>query len=299
MRPASQLFDDGWDFIDYLVDWDYFPIMPETIQTAVRSAILRLLQPLVRILLRHGMAYGTFAELARKAYVEEGFTHVSNSGRRATISSVSALTGLTRKETKRLLELDIHAGHDSEQRYNRAIRVVSGWLADPRFHDSGGEPLSLPIEGENSFASLVKDYSGDIPPAAMLGVLEASHTVSRHGDSVHLQERAYMPSHTPVERIHILGRDPAELISTISHNLSAEKPARVFQRKVSNPAIREDALEAFHDMANRKSQELLEDYHRWLSAHEVDADDPEAGKPHYVAVGIYYFDDRLNKDTQE
>jgi len=272
-------------------------MMPETIQTALRSAILRLLQPLVRVLMHHGMAYGTFAELARKAYVEEGFAHIGRSGRRASISSVSALTGLTRKETKRLLELDIHEGHDSDQRYNRAIRVVSGWLADPRFHDASGEPRPLPMEGENSFTTLTKDYSGDIPPAAMLGVLEASHTVSRTADNVRLLERAYMPSHTPVERIHILGRDPGELISTISHNLTAEKPARVFQRKVSNPAVREDALEAFRHMANRKSQELLEEYHRWLSAHEVDADDPDAGKPHYVAVGIYYVDDTLNKDT--
>ncbi len=273
--------------------------MTETIQQAIRSAILRLLQPLVRVLLRHGMAYGTFAELARKAYVEEGFSHITESGRRATISNVSALTGLTRKETKRLLELDIHDGHDSDQRYNRAIRVVSGWLADPRFLSKNGEPAELPLEGDNSFATLVKDYSGDIPPAAMLGVLETSHTVSREGDQVRLQERAYMPSHTPVERIHILGRDPGELISTISHNLAAEKPARVFQRKVSNPAVREDALAAFRDMTNRKSQELLEEYHRWLSAHEVDAEDPEAGKPHYVAVGIHYFDDTLNKDTPE
>jgi len=273
--------------------------MTESIQQAVRSATLRLLQPLVRVLLRHGMAYGTFAELARKAYVEEGFSHITGSGRRATISNVSALTGLTRKETKRLLELNTHDGHDSDQRYNRAIRVVSGWLADPRFHGDGGEPAEIPLEGENSFATLVKDYSGDIPPAAMLGVLETSHTVSREGNRVRLQERAYMPSQTPVERIHILGRDPGALISTISHNLTAEKPARVFQRKVSNPAVRADALPEFRDMSNRKSQELLEEYHRWLSAHEVDADNPAAGKPHYVTVGIHYFDDTLDKDTPE
>ena len=273
--------------------------MTETVQQAVRSATLRLLQPLVRVLLRHGMAYGTFAELARKAYVEEGFSHISDSGRRATISNVSALTGLTRKETKRLLELNVQSEHDSEQRYNRAIRVVSGWLADPRFLSGNGEPAALPLEGDDSFATLVKDYSGDIPPAAMLGVLESSHTVKRVGDRVHLQERAYMPAHTPVERIHILGRDPGELISTISHNLAAEKPARVFQRKLSNTAVREDALEAFREISNRKSQELLEEYHHWLSAHEVDPDDPDTGKPHYVAVGIYYFDDTLNKDTTE
>jgi hypothetical protein len=273
--------------------------MTETVQQALHSAVLRLLRPLVRVLLRHGMAYGTFAELARKAYVDEGFEHVAASGRRASISSVSALTGLTRKEARRLQELDVHDGHDSERRYNRAIRVVSGWLADSRFLAADGQPADLPLEGEDSFATLVKDYSGDIPPVAMLAVLETSQTVTREGDRVRLEERAYMPTHTPVERLHILGRDPGELIRTISHNLAAEKPARVFQRKVSNPAVREDALQAFRELSNRKSQELLEEYHRWLSAQEVEAENPEAGKPHYVAVGIYYYDDTLNEAAPE
>ena len=41
--------------------------MTENVQNALSSAILRLLRPLARLILKHGMAYGTFAELARKA----------------------------------------------------------------------------------------------------------------------------------------------------------------------------------------------------------------------------------------
>jgi hypothetical protein len=57
---------------------------------------------------------------------------------------------------------------------------------------------------------------------------------------------------------------------------------------VSNVLVRADAVEEFRRMSNRKSQELLEDYHQWLTAHEVDLDEDPASSGAYVAVGIYY-----------
>lgn len=256
---------------------------------ALSSAVLKLLRPLVRILLRHGMAYGSFAELARKAYVEEGFAHVQGAGKRASISGVSALTGLTRKETKRLRELDVVDDESSSQRYNRAIRVVSGWISDPRFQTGAGAPAVLALEGEGgSFSALVKEYSGDIPPAAMLSVLESSGTVIADDIGVTLHARAYLPSATPTEKLDIMGTDVAELIDSIGHNLSAPSGQRYFQRKVSNVLVHPEAVPVFRELAAQKSQRLLEDYHSWLLEHEVDPEQEPGVDPHYVAVGVYY-----------
>ena len=263
--------------------------MSDKIQKALNAAILCMLRPLARLLMSHGVAYGTFAEIARKAFVEEGFDYVARSGKRPTISNVSALTGLSRKETKRLRELELGADNDSSARYNRAVRVISGWVRDSRFHDSRGEPADLPLEGEgDSFASLVKDYSGDIPSVAMLAVLSGAGNVQVNDGRVTLKSRAYLPSNTPVEKINILGSDVSELIATIGHNLEDEQPYKLFQRKVSNTGVRKDAIEEFRIFSNLKSQALLEEYHDWLSAHQADpqADPPE--QPGYVAVGIYF-----------
>lgn len=261
------------------------------------AAVLRLLRPLVAILLRHGMAYGTFAELARKAYVEEAFSGAATTGRRPTVSSVSAVTGLTRKETKRLRELEFVDDESSSRRFNRAIRVVSGWVADPRFHCSAGEPAMLPIDGgPASFNLLVKEFSGDIPPTAMLSVLQASGTVALVDDRVKLLDRAYLPVATPLEKIDILGTDTAELIATIGHNLRAGPQQRYFQRKVSNVLIHPEAVPAFQALSNKKSQELLEEYHQWLARHELDAGADPGVKPCYVAVGIYYTDSLVGGD---
>jgi len=268
--------------------------MSDNIHKALRVAVLRLLRPLVRLLIRHGMAYGTFAELARKAYVEEGFAETQVSGKRPTISSVSALTGLTRKETKRLRESEVIGDEASSRRYSRAIRVISGWLSDPRFQTPAGEPAILPFEGgDTSFSALVKEFSGDIPPAAMLSVLESSDTVISGEKGVELLSRAYIPKSTPLDKINILGTDVAELASTIGHNLDASPEQRWFQRKVSNVAIPMDALPAFRELSSRKSQQLLEEYHAWLSSHETDQDNPW-----YVSVGIYYCEHETSEEDR-
>jgi len=271
--------------------------MTDNLQDSFSHAILRLLRPLARLLLSHGMAYGTFAELARKAFVEEGFDQLQRSGKRPTVSSVSALTGLTRKETKLLRESSPIGNEKSAQRYSRAIRVISGWVNDSQFHDEKGDPAALPFEGaELSFSSLVKKYSGDIPPVAMLSVLETSQNVIAEGGSIILKERAYIPMSTPIDKINILGADVAELIGTIGHNLEVEPAHRFFQRKVSNTAVRPDAMEKFRELSNRKSQELLEEYHAWLSLNEVDAKSDDADQIGYVAVGIYYTEQLISKD---
>jgi hypothetical protein len=267
--------------------------MSNKLHQALVNALLRLMRPLVSVLLNHGMAYGTFAELARKAYVDEAFRRGAGNGKRATISSVSALTGLTRKETKRLREISMVGDQASVQRYSRAVRVISGWVNDASYHDESGEPRVLSYEGETpSFTGLVREFSGDIPPAAMLSVLQESASVKCTDGQVTLIERAYIPRATPLDKIAILGADVAELIGTIGHNLDAEPGQRRFQRKVSNVAVREEALPAFREYSNNKSQQLLEDYHAWLSNHEVSSgDDGQEESPRYVAVGIYYTED--------
>ena len=268
--------------------------MSQSLNSALSTAVLRLLRPLVAILIRHGIPYGVFAEVARKAYVDEAFAQAASSSRRPTVSSVSALTGLTRKETKRLKELEIIDDKASAQRYSRAIRVVSAWITDPRFQTSGGNPAVLPLEGQGqtaTFSRLVKEFSGDIPPAAMLSVLEASGTVAITESGVALLERAYLPTDTPLEKIEILGTDVAELIATIGHNLAAGPGDRLFQRKVSNVLVHPDHLPAFRALSNKKSQQLLEDYHCWLAQHEIGREESDQGlEPRYVAVGIYYTD---------
>jgi hypothetical protein len=259
--------------------------MDNTSNKLLTAAIGQILRPLARILLRNGIACGSFEEMVRKAYVDEAFAEAGRNNTKTTISSVSAETGLSRKEVKRLTETELGDSKNTEQKYNRAIRVISGWLNDPRFTYEEGNPRALSLDSsESSFADLVKHYSGDIPTRAMLKLLESSSCVEVKDGLVHLVRNAYVPGHDPEEIIRILGIDTSELINTIDHNLTADEESKWFQRKVSNPRVRTDKLTEFRKYSRKRSQSLLEQLDSWLSQNTTD-DDTDS---HYVSIGIYY-----------
>ena len=144
---------------------------------------------------------------------------------------------------------------------------------------------------------LVKEFSGDIPTAAMFAVLHSSATITEEEHGIRLLQKAYIPMATPLEKINILGTDVAELIDTIGHNLLAPPAERHFQRKVSNVLLHPDAVPAFRALCNRKSQLLLEEYHAWLSRNQIKPDTDHGVEPCYVAVGIYYSDHPANEES--
>lgn len=262
--------------------------MSKTIHSILSESALKILRPLVRVMIRNGVSSGSFEELVRKAYVDEAFAMGEKSKLKTTISSVSAQTGLSRKEVKRLAELKDPQHSDVEQKYNRGIRVISGWLNDKDFSDAEGNPRVLPLDEDiRSFSALVKKYSGDIPTKAMLDLLIAADCVEIEDNQVHLIKHAYVPGKDSAEVIRILGTDSNELINTIDYNLTAGESEKRYQRKVSTAVLNKHAIEEFKTLTKQHSQALLEELDAWLSLNEVDPDDKDA---RYVSLGIYYYE---------
>ena len=264
--------------------------MSNPAHSILNESALKILRPLVRVLLRNGVSCGSFEELVRRAYVDEAFSLGAKSQQKTTTSSVSAQTGLSRKEVKRLSELQDANNADIEQKYNRAVRVISGWVNDNKFIDSSGAAKDLPLDGEDiSFAALVKQYSGDVPTKAMLDLLVAAECVQLNDNKVKLVKHAYVPGKDSAEVLRILGSDTNELLNTIDHNLTAKDGDKRFQRKVSSAVLNRDSIEEFKNLSNKNSQSLLEELDAWLSQNEVNPDDENAS---YVSLGIYYYEDQ-------
>lgn len=267
--------------------------MSDDIQTFLQKAASKILRPLVRVMLRNGIACGSFEEIVRKAYVDEAFSLAKQQGK-TTVSAVSAQTGLSRKEVKRLHEIESETSSGNSQKYNRAVRVISGWMNDEHFISDEGLARPLAMEGdEHSFASLVKHYSGDIPTRAMFDLLQKSGCVEQVDGKVCLISHAYVPGNDPSDVINILGTDANELMNTVIHNMSCDKAQRRFQRKVSTKQLASAHVDAFQKYAGRRSQALLEEMDNWLSDHENQAEE----ESRYVSLGIYFYQEDAGEET--
>jgi len=266
---------------------------------ALPAALKRLLQPLVQLMIRNGIAHGAFAEIAKRVYVEVAAEEERVAGRKQTVSRMSILTGLTRKEVSRVLKLPGEHPVAAAARYNRAARVITGWIRDERFTDSGGEPLPLALEGEgHTFTMLVKSFSGDVPPRAILDELERVGAVRRNEQgAICLLVRGYLPRSGEADKLQILGTDVAGLISTIRHNLDddpldGDGAGPFFQRKVFYDSLPADCLPALRALSAEGGQKLLEKLDGWMAEHDMDdAPEPKPEGGRRAGIGIYYFEE--------
>jgi hypothetical protein len=260
---------------------------------ALTAAVLRILRPLVRVLLRHGVAYGAFADLAKSVFVEVADKDCAIAGRKQTISRIAVLTGLTRKEVVRLQALESPEDGVAEKRYNRAARVVAGWVRDARFRNPLGMPLDLNLDGPGGFSELVRSYSGDMPVRAVLDELVRVGAVSINPDqTLHLLERSYVPQAGVEDKLHILGSDVALLIETIDHNLCHAGEDLRFQRKVAYDNLPDEAVEEFRRLSRQQAQQLIETMDQWLARHDRDFNPAVTGHGRkHAGIGIYYFEE--------
>lgn len=266
--------------------------------------IIRVLRPLIRVILRNGMSFNAFSNIAKQVYVSVAMQEFGIPGKKQTISRVSILSGLSRKEVQSVLARSASTTGDdaSYERYNRAARVIAGWVRDRDFLDSAGNPLALKQDdGDVSFNLLVRRHSGDVPARAILDELLRVGAVERLEDGrIRLVSRAYIPRTSDLDKLEILGTDAADLIYTIDHNLQHGAADPFFQRKVMYDNLPVEAIGAFRALAAEPAQGLLEKMDQWLSQHDRDVNPSVNGTGRMRAgIGIYYFEENLEQKPRE
>jgi hypothetical protein len=261
------------------------------------AATLTFLRPLVRLFLRNGFSAKTFFELAKQTYVEVARDECGVRGKKASISRIAILTGLTRKEVQLLLTNPEARDTAPEEQYNRAARVIGGWLKDPAFSDGKGHPVSLQLYGKRgSFSALVKRYSGDMPVRAIFDELVHVGAVQELKDGrICLRSRGYIPQKGDAEKLAILGTDTADLIATIDYNLYQAPSKPRFQRKLMYDNVPQEAAKDFQILAAAQGQELLETLDRWLSHRDRDVNPSSKGTGRVrVGLGVYQFEEDVD-----
>jgi hypothetical protein len=265
---------------------------------ALTRALQRILRPLVHLLLKSGVSFLEFVDIAKRLYVELAMREMQIPGRKASVSRAAVLTGLSRKEVQKVLNQPPLDQPGADEHYNRAARVISGWVRDVEFRGEDGRPAALPISGEDgSFAVLVRRFSGDIPPRAILDELVRVGSVEVDAQGrVRLLSPAYVPREASA-KIDILGTDVGFLVDTVQHNLEAPAPASRYQRKVMYDNLPDAAVTELRPQVAERCQALLAEIDQLYSQHDRDSNPQVTSSGRRQAgIGIYYFERELKHD---
>ena len=268
---------------------------------ALASAVARLLVPLVRILLRYGVTYGAFADLAKNVYVKVAEQDFRIAGRKQSDSRVSVLTGLRRKEIAALRDAGGQPTIASEK-HSRIARLITGWRHDVHFLDAKGHPASLAFDqGKHSFSDLVRRYGSDVPARATLDELLRMGAVTRlRNDRLKLVAQSYVPADLEVDKFGILGADVADLVAAIDHNLTCTRKDAFLQRKVAYDNLPQEALEKVRSAIVSGAEQLLVRTDASFSKHDRDLHPTVQGTGRKrVVLGIWYYEHDHAEDTGE
>ena len=252
---------------------------------AAFSSFRLLMRPIATLMLRCGVTWKELAELMKLVYVQAAAEEYGKFGRPTNTSRVAIITGLSRREVKRVRDVLAETDPAPLEKINHASRVLSGWFQDPDFLDGKGKPRLLMVEGERSFEGLMKRYAPDIPTTAMLKELEQVGAVRRTPTGrIRAESRFYIPAPMDPENILRTGSVIRDIAASIAHNVVHEDKQRRFERRATNLKVKRSAVRPFRDYIEQRGMVLLEDADRWLTDHEAKGSDDKTTR---LGVGMY------------
>ena len=221
-----------------------------------------VLKPLIRLLLRNQVTYPALTNVLKQLYVEVADQEFAIQGKRQTESRLSLLTGIHRKEVKRLRQEIAERVEDAPPKaVSLGGMLVASWLTTTGYQKDG-VPLPIPRQstspGDISFETLVETVGRqDIRPRAVLDEwLNLGMASVDDQDRVVLQQEAFIPRHGEEEKLFYWQRNLADHIQTASHNLSTGSEP-LLERGVYYTRLSEDAVQQLHQTYQEEGMKLL------------------------------------------
>lgn len=283
--------------------------MSSPITSAALKACRHFMLPIARFLLRNGVGYREFAEISKLAFVQVASDEYGLRGRQTNMSRVSVMTGLNRKEIRKLRDRLDAEDWELDPSLSKPVAVLAKWFTGPNYIGPKGSPKWLPFqmkEDRESFSGLVREVGGDVPPGAMLKELIRAECVKEVRPGVwKALKRQYSPSGVDFFQVQRFGECLHDLAQTIVTNMAHESAdPRLFEFRAWSDRIDPKDVPALRNAVAAKGNLYLESIDDWLETHgskdvpEQQSSGQEKNGRLRCGVGVYYFESREEIDLQ-
>lgn len=256
---------------------------------ATKAAVQHILRPLATAMIRAGMTFPMFNKLAREAFVEAAAEDFPVDGDPPNQSRIAILSGVHRKEIRRLFEQD-RSIPEPPPTLPLSAKVIAVWTSASEYLDAGGKPRPLPrscSDDTPSFEKLVRSVSKDIRPRSLLDEWVRQEIAEIHDDMVHLVRPAFLPAGGYDEKAYFFGRNVRDHVAAGAHNLAGDGQP-LFDRAVYYDRLKQESIEELRILAAEKSMKLLIEINK--KAGELASRDRKDGDGGYrFTLGAFFF----------
>lgn len=255
----------------------------------VLGAALKLLRPLVRLLLREGVAYPAFAAALKPVFLQAARAELAARGMSATDSAVTLLSGVHRRDVRRLGR---EAPPDeASPPLSLAAEVAGRWIGESPWLDAQGRPRVLPRSGPGSFDALVAGISVDVRPRAVLDEMLRLGVVQETDAGIALHAAGFAPREGFEDMTALFAANLHDHLAAAAANLQGginhlEQALYVDRISAASALQLERAAARAWQQAVRELMPLARE------RFEADAVLPPSERSHRARFGVYYFSDR-------
>jgi len=267
--------------------------MLDRVQEKILESVLFGLQPIIKVLLRSGIGYREFNEMAKTAYVRVASTEFGKRGRPTNVSRIAVMTGLSRKEIKRIRDENEGRATNHVFEPGPVSRLLSLWHSYGPYLTDNNKPRELPFAGpEPSFSALVKLSGGDIAASAVCTELKRINALEELADgTLRVRKTAFVPDNLDEKVALCLETGLYPLASTIAHNCNPMLRDRGhFQRFASADGLDIKRFPEIREQFRDELRDFLVKLDGKLTAYETAQTEPSKTPRSQVGVGIYYFE---------
>lgn len=268
--------------------------MPIETPSSITSALEHCLKPIARLCIHFGIDHRNLSEMLKAALVTVAKEEFKVDGKSQTDSRIALLTGVHRKDVRRLL------GRAPEKTTGRqqglVANLIAQWLGTPELLDEHGEPKPIPRnphpDYKVSFFSLAESLTNDIHPRALMDECITRGIVNLTDDGmVHLIVESLIPADDIDEKAHFFGQTIHDHISAAEYNLNGGQPP-FLDRFVWHEGLTESDVKDIAAAARKAAMNALKQVNNQAIQHKQQHYG-EANKPEYrIHFGTFFYSSR-------
>jgi Family of unknown function (DUF6502) len=270
--------------------------------TLALDRVLRVLQPLVRMLVKNGVTYTVFAAALKRAFLSAAQQELASRGMPATDSAVSLLSGVHRRDVRTLTRgtaaLADSPAPPEPPALGLAAQVVARWMNDPAYSAADGTRLVLPKGGAApSFDALVAGVSSDVRSRAVLDELLRLGVVSETDAGLVLDKSGFAPRGNFAENSWLAAQNVHDHAAAMVANLHGE--GNFLEQAVFVDEITGASAEQLKRVSVAAWKAAFKTVMAEAQA-RFDADAataPREERQHRARFGVYFYSDRDREDS--